>query len=165
MTSAIVFADDLIIMTRGKTVTEAENFMNLELTKVQKWAQNNRLVFNENKSKVMLLTRRKRKGKKEIAVYINNKKLNQVNQIRYLGILFDNKLTFREHINQIEEKYTKLIFSLARSAKITGGLKHKALKTIYTGAILPIILYGAPIWKDVMKRSCYKAKIVRIQRL
>jgi len=51
------------------------------------------------------------------------------------------------------------------SAKITWGLKLKALKTIYTGAILPIILYGAPIWKDVMKRSCYKAKIVRIQRL
>jgi len=65
-----------------------------------------------------------------------------VNQIRYLGILFYNKLTFREHINQIEEKCTKLIFSLARSAKITWGLKHKALKTIYTGGVLPIILYG-----------------------
>jgi hypothetical protein len=63
-----------------------------------------------------------------------------VNQIRYLGILFDNKVTFHEHINQIEEKCTKLIFSLAGSAKITWGLKHKALKTIYTGAILPIIL-------------------------
>ena len=55
-------------MTRGETVTEAENFMNLELTRVQKWAQNNRLVFNENKSKVMLLTRRKRKEKKEMAI-------------------------------------------------------------------------------------------------
>ena len=74
-------------------------------------------------------------------------------------------MTFREHINQIEEKCTKLIFSLAKSAKITWGLKHKALKTIYKGAILPIILYGTSIRKDVMKRSCYKAKIVRIQRL
>ena len=61
---SLAFANDLIILTRGETVTEAENFMNLALTKVQKWAQNNRLVFNEDKSKVMLLTRRKRKGKK-----------------------------------------------------------------------------------------------------
>jgi hypothetical protein len=68
-----------------------------------------------------------------------------VNQIRYLGILFDNKLSYREDINYIEGKCTKLIFTLARSAKITWGLKHKALKTIYT-AILPIILYGAPVW-------------------
>jgi len=88
--------------------------MTLALTKVQKWAQNNRLVFNEDKSKVMLMTGRKRKEKKGIEVYNNNKKLNQVNQIRYLGILFDNKLTFHEHINYIEEKCTKLIFTLAR---------------------------------------------------
>ena len=74
-------------------------------------------------------------------------------------------MTFREHINYIEEKCTKLIFTLARSAKITWGLKHKALKTIYTGAILQIILYGAPVWEDVIKRYCYKAKILRIQRL
>ena len=88
-----------------------------------------------------------------------------MNQIQYLCILFDNKLTFREHINYIEEKCSKLIFSLARSAKVTWGLKHKALKTIYTGAILPLILYGAPVWEDVMERSCYKTKLVRIQIL
>jgi hypothetical protein len=51
------------------------------------------------------------------------------------------------------------------SAKLTWGLKHKALKTIYTGALLPLILYGAPVWKGAVNRSCYKAKLVRIQRL
>jgi hypothetical protein len=27
------------------------------------------------------------------------------------------------------------------------------------------MLYGAPVWKSVMNRTCYKAKIVRIQIL
>jgi hypothetical protein len=162
---AIAFVDDLIILTRGETVAEAENYINLELRKIQDWGQNNKLNFNENKSKVMLMSWRKRKGKKEIEIYINNKKLNQVNKLRHLGIIFDNKLTFREHITHIEEKCTKLIFSLAKSAKIMWGLKHKALKTIYTAPILSLILYGTLVWKDVIKRSCYKAKLVRIQRL
>ena len=74
-------------------------------------------------------------------------------------------MTFREHITYIEEKCTKLIFSLAKSAKLTWGLKHRALKTIYTGALLPLILYRAPVWKSVLNRPCYKAKLVRIQRL
>jgi hypothetical protein len=60
----IALAEDLIILSRGETVTEAENFMNAALTKVQKWAQNNRLEFNEYKSKVMLLTRREKKEKR-----------------------------------------------------------------------------------------------------
>jgi hypothetical protein len=37
--------------------------MNLELRKIQDWAQNNRLKFNETKSKIMLMSRRKRKEK------------------------------------------------------------------------------------------------------
>jgi len=88
-----------------------------------------------------------------------------VKSIKYLGIIFDSKLSFREHITYIEGKCTKLIFSLATSAKITWGLKHKALKKIYTGAILPLLLYGAPVWKEVLHSSCYKGKLVRIQRL
>ena len=62
--TVIAFADDIIILTRGKSVVEAENYMNLEMKKIQKWAQNNKLQFNENKLQVMLLTRRKRRWKK-----------------------------------------------------------------------------------------------------
>ena len=57
---AIAFADDLIILTRGERVVEAENYMNLEMRKIQEWAQN-KLKFNENKSEVMLMTRRRRR--------------------------------------------------------------------------------------------------------
>ena len=61
---AKAFADDLIILTRGETVAEAENYMYLELRKIQEWAQNNKMKFNENKSKVMLMSRRKRKERR-----------------------------------------------------------------------------------------------------
>ena len=38
-------------------------------------------------------------------------------------------------------------------------------KTIYIGGILPLLLYGVPVWKSVLNRFCYKAKLIRIQRL
>jgi hypothetical protein len=44
-------------------------------------------------------------------------------------------------------------------------LKHEALKTINTGGNLPLLLYGAPVWKNVTNKSCYKAKLIRIKRL
>jgi len=33
------------------------------------------------------------------------------------------------------------------------------------GGILPLLLYGAPVWKNVLNKHCYKAKIIKIQRL
>ena len=110
------------------------------MNKITKWARDNKLKFNEGKPKLMLLTRRKRKEQKEIAVYLNNKTIPQVNSLKYLGIIFEYKLTFKEHIKNMAEKCTKLIFSLSKSAKLNWGLDHKALNTIYVGGILPLLV-------------------------
>jgi hypothetical protein len=52
-TKTIAFADDLILATRGKTVTEAENVADIELTKISAWAKANKIQFNEQKSKTV----------------------------------------------------------------------------------------------------------------
>ena len=96
---------------------------------------------------------------------MNNETIPQVQKLKYLGIIIDYKLTFRYHINYTAEKCTKLIFVLAKSAKINWELGHKALKTIYVGGILPLPLYGAPVWIRAMEKEKYKNKITRVQRL
>jgi hypothetical protein len=66
----------------------------------------------------------------------------------------------------VEGKCTKLVFSLSKSSKVTWGVKHEELKTIYTGGILPLITYGAPVWKTVLdKNNVIKNKLIRIQQL
>jgi hypothetical protein len=150
-TKVVTFADDLILAVRGKTACKAGNFSNCELSKITAWSKSNKITFNEEKSKVMLISRRKRKETKEIAVYLNNKPLEQVNMMKYLGIIIDNKFKFSEHRRYTAEKCTKLIYSLSKSAKISWGLKHGALKTIYKGAILPLLLYGAPVWIEALQ--------------
>jgi len=164
-TKAIAFANDLINVTRGKTVREAENIANIELSKVSSWAKDNKIRFNEQKSKATLLTRRKRKEKKELEIYLNYKPLMHGNNLKYLGIIFDSKLTFRDHIITMTDKCSKLIFTLSKSAKLNWGLNYAALKTIYTGDILPLLLYGAPVWINAINKASYKLKITRVHIL
>ena len=90
----------------------------------------------------MLVSRRKRKERNDIHAFLNYKRLKQVNQIKYLGIIIDNKFKFREHITYAAEKCTKLIYSL------------------YKGAILPLLLYRAPVWIDAMKYTCNRRKYI-----
>jgi len=88
-TKIIAFADDLLLLTRGATVSEIENIANLELTKISTCARENKVRFNEKKSKAMLMTWRKRKERGEVEVYLNNKLLRQVKTMKYLGIIID----------------------------------------------------------------------------
>ena len=164
-TKAIAFADDLILITQGSTTPEAENYANIELHKVTTWAKNNKMEFHEQKSKVMLITRKKGENGNGIRIYLNNKELELVNSIKYLGIVLDKKFSFNEHIEYVTNKCTKLIHTLSKSAKISWGLSHEALTTIYKGAILPLLMYGAPIWIKALQKEANKKKYKRIQRL
>ena len=68
------------------------------------WAKNYKIDFNEDKSTAMLVSRRKRKERKEINVFSNYKLLKQTNKIKYLGIIIDSKFKFSEHIRYAAEK-------------------------------------------------------------
>jgi len=59
----------------------------------------------------------------------------------------------------------RIIFTLSKSAKLNWGLKHAALKTIYTAGILPLLLYGALVWKKAIDKVSYKSKLIIVQRL
>ena len=100
----------------------------------------NKMRFNENKYKVKILARKKVRG--EINIFLNDKKLEQVKAIKYLGIHFDERLSFYNHIEQIADKSRALTYMLNRTAKLNWGLGHKSLKTIYEEAIVPLMTYG-----------------------
>jgi hypothetical protein len=127
--------------------------------------ENYKIKFNDDKSTAMLVSRRKRNKRKELNVVLSYKPLKQVNKIKYLGIIIVNNFKFREHINYAAEKCTKLIHSVSKSAKIRWGLRHEVLRMIYEGAILRLLLYGAPGWIDAMKYTCNRRKYIRVQRI
>jgi hypothetical protein len=102
-TKAVAFADDLILAVRAETVSEAENVSNLEMSKITAWSKSNKGGFNEEKSKVMLISSRKRKHVKDIKIYLNYKPLEQVTTMKYLGIILDDKFKFSEHISYAAE--------------------------------------------------------------
>ena len=81
-TKVLTFADDLIMATRGNSVRAVEYYVNIELSKINRWSKNNRTKFNDKKSKVILVSRRKTKENKNITVYLNNKPLDQVTQMK-----------------------------------------------------------------------------------
>jgi len=50
-------------------------------------------------------------------------------------------------------------------AKMTWGIKHKAMATIYKGSILPLLSYVVRVWIEAMKYEDNRKKYIRVQRL
>ena len=80
--------------------------------------------------------------------------------MKYLGTVIYSKFKFSEHISYAAQR-CKLIHSLSKLAKISWGLQHEALQTIYEGTVL----YGAPVWIEAMQYEQNRQRYVRVQRL
>jgi hypothetical protein len=111
-TKVVAYADDMLIEIRGNSVRAVENYANAETSKIDEWSRKNKIKFNNKESKVMLVTRRKRRKDKDITIYLHFQPLEQVTQMKYLGIILDHKFKFQEHITYVAERCTKIIHNL-----------------------------------------------------
>jgi hypothetical protein len=55
-TKVIAFADDLVVLTRGAYKIETEIYANQDLKKIERWATENKIKFNDKKSKVLFMS-------------------------------------------------------------------------------------------------------------
>jgi len=83
-----------MILVKGSNQVEVENYTNIETKKVAKWPRNNKISFNDQKSKVMIITKKKPKNRRDIKIFLNNKELQQADTIKYLGIATDRRFNF-----------------------------------------------------------------------
>jgi Reverse transcriptase (RNA-dependent DNA polymerase) len=163
-----LFADDTNALAKGNNLPNLVDFINIELQKVALWFRANKLVINVSKTKYMIFRTRNRNvnlnGKD---IFMNFNKPNAVerpelkiklirvhndgdisNQTYKLhGVLFDEYLSFNQHIVQVQNKISKSLFLLNRSKNF---LTPKALKLLYFATVhshltyCPIIMGMAP---------------------
>ena len=108
-----LFADDTFLCAQNKDMKVLEKEVNLELGKVYKWLESNKLTLNVKKSKFMVFTNA-RKNFHDISVRINKTPLEKCVKYKYVGIIFDEKLNWKDHIEYVCKKVSKACGALAK---------------------------------------------------
>ena len=105
------YADDTFLCAQNTDMKSLESEVNSELGKVYDWLCANRLTLNISKSKCMIIT--KKRKIENIAISIKNTSVEQCTSYKYLGVIFDNNLNWKDHIEYICGKITRSIGGLA----------------------------------------------------
>lgn len=66
--------------------------------------------------------------------------------VRWLGIFFDQKLSFHEHVNILCNRARTAVTGLRVLSNSVRGLSQKHLRALHKTCILPIITYASPLW-------------------
>ena len=158
----ILFADDTTVMKFNVNLQNLVDQLNNDLIILADWIRFNKLALSLGKTKCMLFSFNNVEQKP--AVLMDNVPLEYVREIKYLGLILDDRLGFKSHITALK---TKLAFYQGLIYSLKPYLPFEALKSVYFAFVHPqlllhLIIYGGSAPTHIQTIQISQNKIVRM---
>lgn len=150
-TAIYCYADDTLVLTWGKNREETARKTNRATAQVVTWIAAQGLDVAAYKTQVIMFA----KGAKalpETKIRVEGQDLEYRKDIKYLGLLLDNRLCMTKHVEAASTKALRVTTKLAGIMPNVGGPK-PARKKLYAHIGESIALYGAPVWADNLSKK------------
>ena len=139
----LMFANDTNMFIQGKDVNKMEECINREIEKVLKWLNCNKLSLNVDKTHTMIFSNNKLYSSMSMNVFIQGTLIETVSKTKFLGVIIDNNLQWKDHINYLCNKISKGIGIIR---KVRDVLNKDTLINLYYTFIYPYLTYCNIVW-------------------
>ncbi|XP_078360610.1 uncharacterized protein LOC144644915 [Oculina patagonica] len=92
-----LYANDTTTYASDTNTAALELSLNQDLQKLSSWFSSNHLSINHNKTKAMFLG----KSSDQPVFHLSDSPIDIKDSLKILGVLIDNKLSFKEHISAV----------------------------------------------------------------
>ena len=125
-----------------------ETVLNCNLKRISDWLKANRLSLNIKKSKLILFQKKQSNfDNKSISIKLDGCKLEQTDNVKYLGVYIDKFVSWDFHITQLSNK-------LSRANGILCKLRHFTTKETLLSVYA--IFYSHDLWLSSLVVNYYQ---------
>ena len=135
------FADDNFALTWSKNKATAITLMTEKLEIITKWLKESGLKVNESKTELCLFYR---KDTPQIEIIVNNVVIKSMKSMNVLGVEFDSKLTWSNHIAKQINKAKSALHAINMIKKY---FTQSEILTLLTANFYSILYYNSEIWQ------------------
>ncbi|CAJ1057684.1 RNA-directed DNA polymerase from mobile element jockey [Xyrichtys novacula] len=159
--SKSLFADDGALWVRGRNQDYLQKKLQAAVDKVEQWA--NRWGFKLSVAKTQVICFAKRH--KEVSIKLYDQTLEQAKVVRFLGVLFDEKLTWKQHIEKLRDKCKNVNNLMRCMAGRDWGATRKSLLNIYQAMMRSRIDYGSVAYMSAAESHLKKLDVEQAKGL
>ena len=129
----LLYADDIVL------IAPTEEALQEMLSHVNSWCKKWRMAANYDKTQIVHF-RRRSSTQSQFKFHLGNASLNTVNFYKYLGVIFDEHLTFDQNSSTLADAAGR---SKLKNLKNCG---FNTFNTLFNSCVLSIADYSAAIW-------------------
>lgn len=155
--TCLLFADDLKIILDINEVSDHVRLQS-DIDAVQNWSHSNKLLFNSAKCCVMSFTRSKNPSLFQYTLDSNN--ISRVFTVKDLGVHFDPKLNFHEHIQKLTASSFKQLGFVIRNCRDFDNVH--AIKLLYSAFVRSKLEASSKIWNPY--ETSYTLQVEKVQK-
>lgn len=155
-----LFADDTAIFTTSRSPELTVRRLQRAIATLGEWFRLWRIEVNPDKSSAILFTRinsPEQTTQRLPAVRLFDSPIPWARKVKYLGVMLDDKMTFRPHIKQVRDRAAfimgRLYPMLNRSSKLS--LRNKT--TIYKACVRPVFTYASVVFAHAASRVALRS--------
>ena len=150
LTDCSLYVDDFCICYRSKSMATIERQLQQNLNKIENWATSNGFKFSKSKTQCVHFCQL-RKQHDDPVLHLYGSPIPVVEESKFLGILFDRKLSFIPHIKYLKAKCLKALNLLKVLSHTSWGADRTTLLKLYRSLVRSKLDYGCIIYGSARK--------------
>jgi hypothetical protein len=156
-----LFADDTCCYSSSELVQPILKSLHSTMSNLSIYFLRWKVNLNNDKCQAIFFTRRRTKELPSSAFKFNNTSINWSNSVKYLGIILDKKVTFKNHFEYCLEKANKTIKMLYPLLNKKSQFNTCNKLMLYKQIIRPAFCYGSPILVNAAKTHVQKLQVIQ----
>lgn len=152
------YADDVALLETGKSLEDVRGRLQKSLDMSLQWGLDNGITFEPSKTELQYF-HRKRKYE-EPSISMGEHSITPNDSTKWLGITFDRKLQFTEHLRKARIRARQVTDHLRRLCGTSFGASAFLLRQSVQSCAFSTLLYGAETW---FSKSTSKHAIGQLQ--
>ena len=136
-----LYVDDFVIFTTSNHLPSAERRIQRTINNIERWTDYNGFTFSLDKTVVMKF-HATNKFQREPDIYVEGNRLKVVKETKFLGLVWDSKLTWVPHIKSLKEKCIKRLNLIKCLSNKDWGADREILLRLYRATIRAKLDYG-----------------------
>ena len=147
--NASLFVDDFAVYIEGKHLKHLERTMQLCINKIYKWVVENGFKFSVSKTTCVHFHRQRIHA--EPSLHLDGQAIPVKGEAKFLGVIFDTKLSFKPHIFNLKKKCQKALNLLRVVGHSDWGADKITLLKLYRTLVRSKLDYGSIVYGSAKK--------------